>query len=345
MMDEEGDFDNNQRSVSVSWDDFGITPLAVTNTNQKSTSDKMKNDRIAKVEEEVNDSDDSVGELEEETTGGRATTTRSRNGSTNEENDTIRTSNESSTKSGNLSNDNTAAKEYGINDATIDYPKEGETHPQEAGALGKSNESALKLVGTGNDSNQRTQYNQSFLSSSTQSNGTLTRSSRNEKQDEYVKKGARVKSLLASALKAVADGLASRSGNSKADEMDAEKHPVKINADFVHVQDLAQKKSQECITLKRVSSCVRMNYDSMFSSSQPQSYTHNAFIFNSNWKNVSCKFNVFKMNVPPRNKMPAKLNPRSIVPSKHSRLPVQMPPTLVPKPMLLMHVPSLSLDN
>jgi len=273
MMEEERGDDNNQRSVAISVDDdSGITPSAITDVAKQSTVDIMNNIGDAKVHDKVEGSDATMEELEED---GPATTTRISSSSTNEENNIIFSSKEFSTKSGNQSDEShlfdTVAKEQGVNAAAKDYfsgeEEEGENH--DAGALDRFNESALKFVDSGNDSNQRLQYNQSFLSSSTQSNGTFTRNSRNEKQDEYVKKGARVKALLASALQAVADGLASRAGNSKTvdrnnsndgDETDAEKHPTKADADFVHVQDLAQKKSQECITLKRVSACVRMNY-------------------------------------------------------------------------------------
>eukprot|EP00985_Skeletonema_marinoi_P030453 scaffold32151_cov70-Skeletonema_marinoi.AAC.1 len=176
--------------------------------------------------------------------GGRATTTRS--DSTIEED--ILSSKESCAKTDNGSDDT----EYMGNE-------ERDNHDTCALGTSKSNESSLQAVETRNDSNHhRLQYNPSFLPSSTQSNGTVARTSRNEKQDEYVKKGARVKALLASALQAVADGLgkggnsteADRSGND-GDEVDVGDKSRKTDADFVHVQDLAQKKSEECITLKR----------------------------------------------------------------------------------------------
>ena len=358
VMGEErvGGDDNNQRSVVG---DSGITTSAVSNNTSKSIVDDIT-DGNAKVDEEVKDSDATMEELEEQHMGGRATTTRS--SSTNEENSTI-SSKELFTRSDNGTEEShlfdIEAKGQGADAAVEDVSgeEEGKNHDYHASALGlgKYNESALQLDETGNDSNQqRIQYNQSFLSSSSQSNETFTRSSRkNEKQDEYVKQGARVKALLASALQAVADGLATRAGNSVSnnnndngdDGVDAEKNSAKSDADFVHLQDLAQKKSEECITLKRVSSC---SYELgvlcllAFNLTLYHTFCHSR---NRNLKSVSCKSNAFIMNVPHRNKIPTKLNPRLIVRSKHSRLPVRMPLMLVPKLMLPMHVLNHSMNK
>eukprot|EP00985_Skeletonema_marinoi_P009611 scaffold4476_cov154-Skeletonema_marinoi.AAC.2 len=240
-MEEAGGDDNNQRS-SIALDDSRFSIPDATNVNHKSMVDDDKYNGV-KSDEEVSDSD-ATKELEEETMGGRATTTRS--DSTIEED--ILSPKESSAKTDNGSDDT----EYMGNE-------ERDNHDTCALGTGKSNESSLQAVETRNESNHhRLQYNPSFLPSSTQSNGTVARSSRNEKQDEYVKKGARVKALLASALQAVADGLG-KGGNSTAadrsdndgDEVDVGDKSRKTDADFVHVQDLAQKKSEECITLKR----------------------------------------------------------------------------------------------
>ena len=262
-MEEAVGDDNNQRSSIALSDDSRFSIPDATNVNHKSMVDDDKYNGV-KFDEEVSDSD-ATKELEEETMGGRATTTRSN--STIEED--ILSSKESSAKSDNGSNETeifgTVAEKHGVDAAADEYlGNEGcDNHNTCALGTGKSNESSLQAVETRNESNRhRLQYNQSFLPSSTQSNGTVARSSRNEKQDEYVKKGARVKALLASALQAVADGLgkggnstaADRSGND-GDEVDVEGKSRKAEADFVHVQDLAQKKSEECITLKRVSSC------------------------------------------------------------------------------------------
>jgi len=221
-MEEACGDDNNQRS-SIALDDSRFSIPDATNVNHKSMVDDDNYNGV-KFDEEVSDSD-ATKELEEETMGGRATTTRS--DSTIEED--ILSSKESSAKTDNGSDDT----------------EEGDNHDTCALGTGKSNVSSLQAVETRNESNHhRLQY-----------------SSRNEKQDEYVKKGARVKALLTSALEAVADGLG-RGGNSTAadrsgndgDEVDVGDKSRKTDADFVHVQDLAQKKSEECITLKRVSS-------------------------------------------------------------------------------------------
>eukprot|EP00984_Skeletonema_dohrnii_P015457 scaffold6689_cov79-Skeletonema_dohrnii-CCMP3373.AAC.1 len=258
-MEEAGGDDNNQRSSIALSDDSRFSIPDATNVNHKSMIDDDKYNDV-KSDEEVSDSD-ATKELEEETMGGRATTTWSN--STIEED--ILSSKESSAKPDNGSNDNeifgTDAEKHGVEAAANKYMgnEEGDNHNTCALGAGKSNESSLQAVETRNESNHhRLQYNQSFFPSSTQSNGTIARTSRNEKQDEYVKKGARVKALLASALQAVADGLgkggnstaADRSGND-GDEVHEEGKSRKTDADFVHVQDLAQKKSEECITLKR----------------------------------------------------------------------------------------------
>ena len=268
MTEDGGDGNTHHSSVALSKDDVcEFSSPDVTNVNNKSTVDGIDETNV-KSDEELSDRE--AKEAEEETRGARRATTK-RSSSTNEKNDIILSSNALSTKSDNGTGNSgifgTVAKGHGV-DATVDdylVEENGESHDHDACALatGKSNESAFQVVETENDNHHRQQHNHLFLSSSTQSNGTFTRSSRNEKQDEYVKKGARVKAMLASALQAVADGLATRAGNSTTadrngdneDEVDAEGKSKKAHADFGHVQDLAQKKSEECITLKRVSSC------------------------------------------------------------------------------------------
>ena len=259
MTEDGGDGNTHHSSVALSKDDVcEFSSPDVTNVNNKSTVDGIDETNV-KSDEELSDRE--AKEAEVETRGARRATTK-RSSSTNEKND-ILSSKALSTKPDN----GTVEKGHGV-DATVDdylVEENGESHDHDACALatGKSNESAFQVVETENDNHHRQQHNHLFLTSLTQSNGTFTRSSRNEKQDEYVKKGARVKAMLASALQAVADGLATRAGNSTTadrngdneDEVDAEGKSKKAHADFGHVQDLAQKKSEECITLKRVSSC------------------------------------------------------------------------------------------
>ncbi|KAL7534980.1 hypothetical protein ACHAXR_006187 [Thalassiosira sp. AJA248-18] len=102
---------------------------------------------------------------------------------------------------------------------------------------------------------------------------------RNKKQDEFVKKGARARALLTTALRAVADGFASNSalvdlcGDAVGDERDKsggigatvgnddDEGPRKTwnaKTDFAHVQDLAQKNAEECMSLKRLISFTNL---------------------------------------------------------------------------------------
>lgn len=104
---------------------------------------------------------------------------------------------------------------------------------------------------------------------------TKPSSFRNQKQDVFVKKGARVKSILATALQAMADGFTSNAaladlggdatGGEKTDnecdslvgsssgEVGESKKSWNARTDFAHVRDLAQEKTEECMALKRVS--------------------------------------------------------------------------------------------
>lgn len=271
MMEEGGGSSKNHEpsSVALPNDDakFSLSnATSVSHASSKIDTTTTIDDVSDKSDEEVS-GESGTKEIEEESMlGARATTATCK--STNEE-DGILPFKELSTKSDNDSDDGSifgaTADRHGVDAAVEDYmgEKEGENHSVCALELdtGKSNESALQIVATGNDSNHhhRRPYNQSFVSSLTQSHGTFTRSSRNEKQDEYVKKGARVKALLASALQAVSDGIASRAGSSTAvdgsdndgNELDSKGKSKQTNADYKAVQDLAQKKSEECITLKR----------------------------------------------------------------------------------------------
>ena len=101
---------------------------------------------------------------------------------------------------------------------------------------------------------------------------------RNQKQDEFVKNGARVKALLSTVLRVVADGTtpsnatAGGDGNAEnesteATKLDSDNHHSKTkytNADYAHVRTVAKERSEECLALKRVriisTSCSYMAY-------------------------------------------------------------------------------------
>lgn len=82
---------------------------------------------------------------------------------------------------------------------------------------------------------------------------------RNQKQDEFVKHGARVKALINNALCAVSDGTMHTALDScdnqnnindfRTDHLEKVRH---TNADYERVQFLAQERSEECLALKRV---------------------------------------------------------------------------------------------
>jgi hypothetical protein len=209
---------------------------------------------------------------EEEMMSGQNATSSSRR-STNEEGNSA-PSKESSSES--IDESNRHDTTFGKGDMTADSPgdeEEGREHDNfTMVSSGNANHHDESSTLVNNNTNQQFL---SFLSSSKQSSSTnvaFTRSSsRNEKQDDYVKKGAHVKALLASAMQAVADGFAhnnkatvedgssdnnSNSSSNNGDECGAEKKLSKKTAeDFVHMQELAQTKSEECIALKRVSYC------------------------------------------------------------------------------------------
>lgn len=93
----------------------------------------------------------------------------------------------------------------------------------------------------------------------------LRTSFRNKDQDEFVKNGARVKAVFTSSFRVVANGLSStnnNTGDSNGENVgDSNNNNSGSNGkrkisktDFVHAQDLAQEKTEECMSLKRVSS-------------------------------------------------------------------------------------------
>jgi hypothetical protein len=101
----------------------------------------------------------------------------------------------------------------------------------------------------------------------TTSKGGKSSGSRNHKQDDFVKNGARVKAILTSALRAVVDGMSSntaadpgdrkvriesqRDGTVNDDDGPAAKNG-QAKAKYSHVLELAHEKAEECMALKRV---------------------------------------------------------------------------------------------
>ena len=258
-------------AISMSIDNSTSSPPAVFNVTKKSiVGDNDNGSTILLDEAKKNDDTKQDFDLEEEMIDNRASTTGSSgsSGGTNEESIPV-TSKELSSEHG-IEHDEPKIYVTKVNGQRMDAAEDVSVAEKCENFDGGALDSTLKLVEIGNDSNQLLQYSQtsSFLPSSkvTQSNETFTRSLRNEKQDEYVKKGARVKAILASALQAVANGFANhRVGNSSVldgnssnggnDDIDGEKKSAKHD-NVVHLQDLAKKKSEQCLVLKRVSSWV-----------------------------------------------------------------------------------------
>jgi hypothetical protein len=96
---------------------------------------------------------------------------------------------------------------------------------------------------------------------------------RNQKQDEFVKNGARVKALISTVLRAVADGIIPTNatatidshieseGNEDDESMAASKaeidgHPSRrtryTSEDYEHIRAVARERSEECLALKMV---------------------------------------------------------------------------------------------
>eukprot|EP00579_Thalassiosira_antarctica_P010559 CAMPEP_0201918734 /NCGR_PEP_ID=MMETSP0903-20130614/7805_1 /ASSEMBLY_ACC=CAM_ASM_000552 /TAXON_ID=420261 /ORGANISM="Thalassiosira antarctica, Strain CCMP982" /LENGTH=716 /DNA_ID=CAMNT_0048455101 /DNA_START=103 /DNA_END=2253 /DNA_ORIENTATION=+ len=117
---------------------------------------------------------------------------------------------------------------------------------------------------------------QAFLPETMPASATKPMSFRNKKQDAFVKKGARAKALLTTALRAMADGFTSNAAGGLCGDVAGDKNDGNesmgisgqkqtmdndddgclrktwnTRADFAHVQDVAQEKSKECISLKR----------------------------------------------------------------------------------------------
>jgi len=105
--------------------------------------------------------------------------------------------------------------------------------------------------------------------STTSSLSTKPISLRNKKQDMFVKKGARARALLTTALRVMADELVSNNaditggegkdgnesvglnGTTDSDDVECIRKNWNARMDFTHVQEVAQEKSKECIALKR----------------------------------------------------------------------------------------------
>jgi len=110
------------------------------------------------------------------------------------------------------------------------------------------------------DEQQQTTIEESRTSHQSRGFLPLRASFRNKDQDEFVKNGARVKAVFTSSFRVVANGLSSTKGDSNGDNVNVGDNNSsgsngkrKISkTDFVHAQDLAQEKTEECMALKRV---------------------------------------------------------------------------------------------
>ena len=116
------------------------------------------------------------------------------------------------------------------------------------------NENAVEIGSSGSITQQHN--HSSFFSTKP----TLFRN-KNKKQDEFVKNGARVKTLVTSTLRAMADGLASNnieggldsSGeDGKGDDTKNSQQRKSTKTELTHARELAQGKTEECMALKRV---------------------------------------------------------------------------------------------
>jgi hypothetical protein len=281
VMEDEEAVNNHRSSSPVAiFSESASQPFAINNFDgtSKTTDDDVTKDYFGGDTTEAINKDGLTMEEdaaeEVEMMSGQNATSGSRRSTNEEGNNNSASSKELSSESIDESNGHDTT--FGKGEMTADPPvdkEEGREHDDftmvSSGNANHHDESSTLV----NNSNH--QQLLSFLPSSKQSstnNVAFTRSSsRNEKQDDYVKKGAHVKALLASAMQAVADGFAhnnkatvedgssnnnnnNSSSNNGSDECGAEKKLSKKTAeDFVHMQELAQTKSEECIALKRVS--------------------------------------------------------------------------------------------
>ena len=283
MEDEEAVNNHGSSSPVAIFSESASQPSAINNFDgtSKTTGDDATKDYFGGDTTEDGLTMEEEDAEEVETMSGQNATSGSRRSTNEEGNNSAASSKELSSESSNESNghDNTFGKEEMTKDLPGDE-EEGREHDDfTMVSSGNANHDESSTLVNNNSNHQQFL---SFLPSSKQSSSTnvafpTRSSSRNEKQDDYVKKGAHVKALLASVMQAVADGFAhsnkatvedgssdnnnSGSGsNNGSDECGAEKKLSKKTAeDFVHMQELAQTKSEECIALKRVSYCLVFN--------------------------------------------------------------------------------------
>ena len=140
-------------------------------------------------------------------------------------------------------------------DATATAPNDDESsvNNKSSNIMADQDEKVQQPTNTIEESRTSSHQSRSFL--------PLRTSFRNKDQDEFVKNGARVKSVFTSSFRVVANGLSSNKGDSNGDNNNnvggnnnsGSNGKRKISkTDFVHAQDLAQEKTEECMALKRV---------------------------------------------------------------------------------------------
>ena len=141
-------------------------------------------------------------------------------------------------------------------DATATAPNDDESsvNNKSSNIMADQDEKVQQPTNTIEESRTSSHQSRSFL--------PLRTSFRNKDQDEFVKNGARVKAVFTSSFRVVANGLSSNKGDSNGDNnnvVDNNNNSSGSNGkrkisktDFVHAQDLAQEKTEECMALKRV---------------------------------------------------------------------------------------------
>ena len=146
-------------------------------------------------------------------------------------------------------NKSSPTKNVGGESAEVSQPITKHTR---MGEKDNHNENAVEIGSSGSITQQHNQS--SFFS-------TKPTIFRNKKQDEFVKNGARVKTLVTSTLRAMADGLVANNIEGGLDSSGEEgkgggtKNSQQRNStktELTHAQELAQGKTEECMALKRV---------------------------------------------------------------------------------------------
>ena len=139
-------------------------------------------------------------------------------------------------------------------DATATAPNDDESSVNKSSnIMADQDEKVQQPTNTIEESRTSSHQSRTFL--------PLRASFRNKDQDEFVKNGARVKAVFTSSFRVVANELSSTKGDSNGDNVGDNNNnnrgsngKRKISkTDFVHAQDLAQEKTEECMALKRVS--------------------------------------------------------------------------------------------